>query len=511
MAPPPPLMGSQAATQTEVQLERARAQTQQRPLALVPTISLEETLTDNVNLKPAATRRGDLVTQIIPGLQITENGARTKLNGTITVPILLYARTGSENNRAVPQINLLGKVEAIDRLLFVDGAVYVTQEYFTPFGSRSASLVNNPDNAYIAQNYRVSPYLKGVTPGGLSYELRDNNIWSNLSSTPISVNNSYTNEIVANLTRQPLPLGWALDYNRSDVKFKGQEPQITELGRSRVLYRADPAIELSASLGYEHNRYPFAEYNDFIYGAGARWRPTERTNVDATWEHRFFGSSYRLVFDHRTPLSIWTIDASRNVTSYPQVLAQIPAGGIVPLLLDFLFTSRIPDPVQRQQFVLAFMQDRGLPLVLTSPFNLYTQQIYLEERASATAGLIGVRNTLFVTGYRARVQPIIASGSSLPPIIELLNNNTQVGAGLVWTYNLTAVSTLAASVDYVHTTANPPLSGKTDQGSLRIVVTTPMSANTSVYAGARFQSLHSDFSDSSRELAGYAGITHTFR
>ncbi len=509
--PPPPSVETQAPAQTAEQLSRRQTQSQQRPLTFVPTISLEETITDNVNLQPSATRRSDLVTQIIPGVAITERGARTRLEGNISAPILLYARTGADNNRVVPQVNLLGNVEAVERLFFVEASIYVTQEYLSPFGTRSTSLTNKTDNQYVSQVYRVSPYFRGDAAADLHYEVRDNNIWSNLSSTPISVNNSYTNEVVAHLTRDALPFGWSLEYNRSDVKFTGQQSEVTELGRGRLVYRPDTRLELSTGAGYEQNRYPLAHFNDFIYSVGARWRPTERTTVDGSWEHRFFGSSYSFVFDHRTPLTVWNVGASRNVTSYPQLLAQFGPGSIVPLLLDALFASRIPDPAQRAQFVLQFIQDRGLPFVLSGPFNLYTQQIYLQERANATVGFIGARNSVFLTAYRVRTEPIAGTSAALPPLFELINNNTQVGGGVVWTYNITGSTTLSTSADYLHTKANAPLTGTTKQGSVRTVLTTPISANTSVYAGARFQSLHSDFSDSTREIAGYAGVTHTFR
>jgi uncharacterized protein (PEP-CTERM system associated) len=509
----PPPLESAARTQTDAQVSRSQSQTQLRPFTLLPTLTMEETFTDNVNLQPSSSRQSDFVTQITPGLQVSGNSARASLNGSIALPILVYARTGGENNRVVPQVNLVGSVEALERLFFVEGSVYVTQEYLNPFGARSTSLSNNPDNAYVTKIYRVSPYFKGTTPGGLKYELRNNNIWSNLNSTPLSAEDSYTNEAIARLEQDPLPFGWALELNRTDVKFTGQESQLSELARGRAIAQPDPRYQVSVSAGYEHNRYPFVTYDDLIYGVGGRWHPTDRTNLDAQWEHRFFGSSYQLVFDHRTPQTVITLSASRNLQSYPQLLAQIPPGGIVPLLLDSLFRSRIPDPLQRQQFVQQFIRDRGLPLVLSDPFSLYSQQTYLEERASATLGLIGARNTLFFTGYRLRVEPVtsVAGGSSLPTLFELINNNTQRGGGVVWSHNLSALATLAVSGDYVRTEANAPLTGTTRQGSVRAILSTSISANTSVYAGLRFQSLRSDLSDSSRELAGYAGFTHTFR
>ncbi len=86
-----------------------------------------------------------------------------------------------------------------------------------------------------------------------------------------------------------------------------------------------------------------------------------------SWEHRFFGNSYLVAMDHRTPMTVWSLRASRDVTSFPEQLATLPAGGIVPLMLNELLRTRMPDPVQRAAAVAEFIRSQGLPLVLGEP------------------------------------------------------------------------------------------------------------------------------------------------
>ena len=69
-----------------------------------PSVDALFTLTDNVNLTPTD-RKSDFVTQLTPALKFSEQSARTRLRGTIEAPILLYARTGGENNDVVPQVD----------------------------------------------------------------------------------------------------------------------------------------------------------------------------------------------------------------------------------------------------------------------------------------------------------------------------------------------------------------------------------------------------------------------
>jgi hypothetical protein len=62
----------------------------------------------------------------------------------VALPTYIYARTGDENNRVLPQVALNGVVEAWERFFYIDGAINITQQYYTPFGARPASPVNAP-------------------------------------------------------------------------------------------------------------------------------------------------------------------------------------------------------------------------------------------------------------------------------------------------------------------------------------------------------------------------------
>ena len=479
---------------------------------MTPSIALQETLTDNVNLQPAGSKEADLVTQLTPSLTFIGKGAHANLNGSISAPILLYARTGAENNYVYPIANILGNVEAIEKFFYIEGAAFVSQEFLTPFGAQPVSLSTATQNRYTSATYRVSPYIQGITTGNVRYQLRNNSYWTNLSGSPIETSNSYTSEWVGKLDSPVTPLGWSADFDLTDVKFTNQAPQTTNLGRVGPRYAYDPQVQLHADVGYEDNHYPFSSYRGPIYGVGIAWRPTERTDVVANWEHRFFGSSYLFNFDHRTPLSLWNLNASRNITSYPQQLASLPAGNIQGIL-NQLFLSRIPDPTQRQNAIDALIQSQGLPANLSSPVNLYTQQIFLVESASATMSLLGARNTVFVTLFYVRQEPISGSGTPLPPGLALatLNDNTQQGANLVWTHSLTPSVGLNLTTTALQTTANTQSNARTNQGNVTLTVSTSLSARTTAFAGARYQVFRANFQQDYTEAAIFAGLSYTYK
>ena len=155
-----------------------------------PGVYVQETLTNNVNLVPSNLATADLVTEITPVLHITEKGARSSLAGSIGIQGLVYARTGAENNQIYPLANLLGNVEVLDKLFYVEGAVVASQQFFNPFGAQPINIANATSNRYSSVLYRVSPYLQGVATGGITYLLRNNSSWANLDGTPIATNTS---------------------------------------------------------------------------------------------------------------------------------------------------------------------------------------------------------------------------------------------------------------------------------------------------------------------------------
>jgi uncharacterized protein (PEP-CTERM system associated) len=478
---------------------------------IVPSLTLESTLTDNVDLSPSGERKADWINQLTPAIRFSESGGRTKLSGAISLPVILYART-SENDYVAPEASVTGTVEAIDQFLFVDASVNVSQQYLSPFGARPTTLSNASQNRYTAQSYSVSPYVKGTPSQGLSYEVRQRSIWSDAAgvSAGTASNRAFTSTVDARVSRSPQPGGWAFDYSRSDVDFQDRNSESTQIARARALYGADPSLQVSATAGYEDNRFVASRERGATYGAGIVWHPTDRTNLDATWEHRFFGGSYSVAFDHHTPLTVWSARASRDTSSYPQQLATLTPGIDVGVLLNGLFASRIVDAVQRQALVDQLMRDRGLPSQLSGPLTLYSQQITLIESLTATAGVIGARNVVFVTAFRTRNEPLQQTDEALSPLLQLLTNNTQTGANVAWTHQLTPTLTFAANATWSRATQNGGGEGSTTQYSLRTTVSHPLSAQTSVYAGARFQHSDSDVGFSYRELAVLVGLTHTF-
>lgn len=484
--------------------------TQAQIWRIVPAISAQETVTDNVDLSPNDTRRSDWVTELTPSLSVSERGARTRLNAFLSLPVVLYARSGDKNS-VYPSADVLGDIALVQNWLHVEGQISVAQEYLSPFGGQPLGLDNATQNRYRSETYRVSPYAQGATPGNIRYELRNNNVWANANGAPVPTSNFHYTQFTGNASKTDTTIGWRAEFDVNDISLSDANTFRTRLIRFIPLYNVDPQLRLTATLGYEENHFPSDDSQDTIYGAGFEWHPTSRTSVIGSWEHRFFGGAYLFSFDHRTPLSVWNVRVSRNITSFPQQLAGLPAGGDVSALLNSLFLATIPDPLQRQQTVDQFIRDRGLPSVLSGALNLYSQQILLQESQTASVGLLGSRNTVVLTIFNVRSEPISASGDVLAPLALSEDNNRQTGVSLVWSHKLSSSLGLDGTIERFRTVANPPFESRSNQTALRVAFTATLSAKTTAFAGARYQTLSSDLGAGYNEVAAFVGVKHNFR
>jgi len=482
----------------------------------VPTLGLDETFTTNANYDRLRNeKKSDFVTQITPGFRIAEYGPHSSLVGTVALPLLLYARTGSENSRVLPDVSLTGGLASQDDRLALDGAVYSSRQFLTPFGARPTSPTVNTLNEYSSTSYVVRQSYHGDLPNGLHYDIHDANTWTNLQGEPGSLSDAYTNEASVLVMRDPVPLGGGFSYSHTRVTFTSDPspPLTTSIGRAYVEYAPNQQLRLSFTGGYENNHYPGAAYDDATYGIGMRWRPSDRTAFDAAWEHRFFGSSWHVAFDHRTPLTVWSFHSSRDVSSYPQQIATFATGANINTLLNSLFSSRIPDPVARQQAIDNLVALYGLPANTSVPVSLYSQQARLVTDTRLQAGFTGVRNNVFATVYRNRNQQVVqtteAAGLLLP-----FDDITQTGGNVVWSSRLSPTATLTGMLDYLHSTGTSQFGpARTDNASASLTVTVPISPRTDFHYGVRYQLTRSNESINvnGEEEAVYVGILHRFR
>jgi uncharacterized protein (PEP-CTERM system associated) len=484
---------------------------------VTPGVSVRETYTSNANLAPSGQEQSSFVTSATAAVGVSGNGARAQLNGSAAVTGQQYLgeyNINSSSNNVFVQANLLGSVEAIEKFFFVEGAVNVSQQYLNPFAPQPASTIGVTNNRYTAVGFRVSPYLKGVFAGGATYLLRYDAIWSNLGSIPNTPGgtSSYAQRWTGRIDSPIRTFGWSLDAAANNTKFSNQATGVTnQIVRGYLNYRPDPQVLLYGIGGYEWNNYYLTQSENVVYGVGGDWRPTERTNVKGNLQHRFFGAEYLAAVTHRNPYSAFDINASQNISTYPQQLFAAPAGGDLATLVNAAFITRVPDPVQRAQAVEAFLQTSGLPTTLQSPLNYYVQQVFLYEQQTATFTLLGVRNSTAFTVYN-RKQEVISGGTgvALPAPFGAVNNNTQRGGAVAFSHQLTPLTALNAIATRFKTIATAPFTAESTTNSLLLSANQRLSPKTDAFTGVTYTDFSSNVTNDYTAFTVYVGLGHRF-
>jgi uncharacterized protein (PEP-CTERM system associated) len=426
-------------------------------------------------------------------------------------------------------VNLIGRLEAIEKFAFVDASASASTSFLSPFGPQPANLVNATSNRYVSQTYSVSPYIQGVLGStNISYQLRNDNYWTAASSygnSSNSVPGTYSNYLTGFMNSGTNPVGWRLEYSRfyydNGIQVGGGGSNVNpgnyvlQVFRAIVSHQVDPQLQLSARIGYEGNRFPTTDQQGTIYGAGVQWSPSERTHMGGFWEHQFFGSAYSWQLSHRLPNAALTASFTRGLTSYPQLALLIPAGTTVTQFLDAAFTTRIPDPAERAIAVAEFLARTGLPPTLAAPVNFYATSIQLQNSATVSFVVIGVRQSITFTLFNVASDAISGKGDVLPPALQFGQNNTQTGGGASYSHQITGFTSLGANATYSRTTTNQTSLNdfQSSNWNAGLSLNTSLGPKTSVSAGVNyslFQPTGAINSGNTSSVNVFVTLSHTF-
>jgi uncharacterized protein (PEP-CTERM system associated) len=477
---------------------------------LLPAIDARATWSDNVSFEEHGARQSDTIFELIPSLQLRGEGKRFRIAGTVSLDALTYAN-GTRNSRALPSGDLTANLEAIERLFFIEAGISARQASDDVFAPRPDG--GSDFNTVTTTQYRLAPTLEGRIGSEVTYRVRSNNSWTQVSGSDTDAEGSYLGEHSVRIARRPAPFGWSVEAARSDTRFEAadQPSAVVDSGRISLLYAFTSTVNFGLRGGYETTNIVIDNQNQVIYGAELNWRPSERTDFSAFWEERFFGSSWNVRFNHRMPRLAWTLSFARDIASFPQTFLTLPPTNNVAALLDAAFTTRFPDPTERSRVVQDLIARQGLPPSLATQTPLFAQRISLVTTGNATIAYLGVRNSVALSAFHSRTEDLSDSIFSSTGIGGF-TNVTQDGTSLTYTFQ--ASPTLSANLTSGYTRSrgvgiNEGLHSK--QVSFRLQLTRQIAPKTSAFIGARTQKFDSNVDvESARENAAFVGLGHRF-
>jgi uncharacterized protein (PEP-CTERM system associated) len=417
---------------------------------VVPTLSFGETYTDNVSLVQDASKQGDWVTQIIPGISITATGARSRFNVAYTPEFGYYAH-GQRENQVLQRGNAAANAELAKQLLFIEAGARVDQYDISLQGPLTTSNINTTGNRATVTTFFASPYLLRDFGSAVRGEARFTySAWNSDAATALPDNEADRIDLrVASGPAYKL-LTWDIGYRREAIKYETREQTLTEAITANARRLITPTVGLRAQAGYESYDFgiPGSVSEGSRWSAGPEWTPTPRTRVAATAGKRLDEDAYTFEFRHRTRLTTWSAEYSEDVTTARSQFF-VPATASTAGSLDQLFLAQFPDPAARQKAVEEFIARTGLPPSLGAPVNFFSDQLFLAKRWQASAGLLGVRNTLLANVF-TQTREVLLGGVVRPGTGDFAASNSirLTGASLAWNWRETARNTWNLGVGY---------------------------------------------------------------
>jgi uncharacterized protein (PEP-CTERM system associated) len=457
-----------------------------RGFSVAPTLTISETLTNNALLS-SNDRRSDLVTQVTPGIRVNSTGGRFRGFLDYSLTGIAYARHSS-GNEVQNALNSAISVEAIENRAFVDVNASISQQVISAYGTRSAdpTLINS--NRTEVRTFSVSPYVKGRLAGLADYEARFRVDWNRNSTTPDANNDSSLAALRVVSDSDGRRVSWSADASHQAYDYTTSRSTEDDRVRGALHFPINPQLRFSLIAGIESsNISTLDKETNSTPGAGVEWSPTERTRLSGQYEKRFFGNSHSLIFEHRTPRTVWRFSDVQDIRNgFGQPVAG--QAGTAYNLFFTQFASIQPDPVLRAALVDQYLRVHGIAPTAQLFSGSLAEAPTSERRQEFSFALLGIRDTITFAGSQTR-------GTRIDPLStavdDFANNNLvrQRGLSLGLAHLLTPVAALSL-VAAVDRTSGSTASQSTTLRSLHLYWTGQLGPRGDYSIGIR----HSTFS-----------------
>ncbi len=483
---------------------------------LEPSVRAMVTATNNAGFADSVDSGGDVILELVPRVALTGRGARFKVDGVIEAASFSYVRS-TVPNQFVPKASFTANANAVERWLYLDAGAQFEQATANPFSAASNATL--PSARQQATQFRLSPYLDHAFTPTVSLLYRYDNVWTRVASDlSASATRARTEQHGHSLvfTQRPIPFGYSLEASQEETDNAGTQSSKVELASARAVltYAVDPTLILGGVAGAERNRIAASTSTDTIRGLRLRWRPTERSNLDASAERRFFGNGWNVAWSHRSPFMAMNLNLAKQPASQPSSIFLTNTGGDLRGLIDEAYRTRFPNPVERAAVVDTAIANLGASAGTagtTGPIAVFSDYAQLQQRAALSVAFLSPLSVL--TFQLFAVESIQLQRPDAPPLpLPPINaDSTQVGGSVTLNRQLTstlAVEGVLSGVKIEGLGSSLGQSSSTRSANLSAIQA--LSPKTRVVAGARRQLSNSNVVRPAQETAAFVGIDYRF-
>ncbi len=468
-----------------------------RPFFLTPTFSADETYLDTRS--SPLYNGGESVTRVSPGFRLSSHSGRVQGSLDYSANLLYRAgRSDTEGSQVQNALSAAFIAEAVTNHAFVEAHASISQQTISAFGQQSADggLQSNANSTEVA-TVSLSPSLKGSLGGLADYAVRVNLGATDprSSDAPRSTDTSVSMQLQS--PRTGSLLGWSLSATQQRVDYKGGIGNDTANVTAAVSITPVPELTLSVNGGRESNDDGLGQ-NVFVNtaGAGLRWAPTNRTNIDIGAERRYFGHSSHATLEHRMQRSIWRYSYSHDTTSSADATGNGTPVTLYQQLYDQAASSQ-PDPALREQAVLDLIRALGRNPNEVISGGFLTSAVSLQRRQDLSLSLLGLRTTLTLQAFSSAVTSLAGTSVTIDPIAG--QTVQQFGYTGTLSYRLTPTASINLLGSRQVTSSTPSQVGN-DLKSASVSLSNQVSSRASTSLSARYTVFNSP-TDPYRETA----------
>ena len=439
-----------------------------RAFTLLPSIGVQELLTDNV-FQAASPRRADLVTSILPQLTLSGQTRRLQADITYAPNVQLYAFTGQQDQVA-QLFNGSALLTAVPDTLFLRLRGYGSQQAANGNYAQNNLPYNSASNRVDSRSFEVAPFVThrfggdGTVQAGytLGYSSQSGATPTGTVPNGTLIGNSLTNTLLARALGNPA-LGNQSSGNGSTLSNEESASYTTgeNLGRfsdsvrldstqysgtgSTVLngghqsfatndfgYGLNRTVALLGSFGYEDIAYsgsPPTVIQDVTWSAGVRLTPNQNSSAIVKYGHKdgFNALSLSASFTVTDRLRVFA-NYSESLTSSQQELS------------DNLDASTV------DQFGNTVSTATGAPTLVSDPLLGFQNSLYRLKRLSATVVSTYDRD-LFSLTVEQENRRLVATTPGQGGY-----SDSGVSGSFTWTHNINPNLSGQATLLYSYTT-----------------------------------------------------------
>lgn len=467
--------------QAQTQTEGTGTSGSSRKFFLTPSLSITETLTDNVRLS-STDRRSELITQISPGLSVRSDAGRVQGSLNYALNGLIYARE-SGSNTVQHALNASGKAMLVENFAYVDASASISQQLLSAFGPVSPGTGMLGGNQTRVATWTVTPYVTGRLGGFATYEARVSYSETDTGASSIGNASSTSASVRLGSASSLARLGWSIDATHQESDYTAGRRTKTDSVVGTLSYTPHYQWRLFARAGREFSNFTTVEQEGHTtYGGGVTWIPSPRTTLSASADRHYYGDSHSLRFEHRMARTAFSVSDVRSVSTNPLPFLT----GVQTTAFELLYlslTSRYPDPTERARQALLELQALGIDPRTPALVGFLTSAATQQRSQQASMSYLGLRTNYVLSVFQSwsnRVDTL--SGASDP--LAGGGQIRQRGISASASHRLTPVSTLTANATYSRT---PGLGGGQGQdfSSLILSWSTPIAYRTNFSLSGR--------------------------